>query len=133
MLQIRTGRAGGQMRDAFQLFNGWLWIGTVRYLLLVKQTPSLSRMRLRQQKTPQKDRDCCVFSKTVRTNEVNLSTQIEWQRKKSKLICNYFTPAIFSSISVVSDFGRSRAWPTALSQIRLLNTPMARPTPNITV
>lgn len=42
-------------------------------------------------------------------------------------------PAISSNIAVVTDFGRSIGYPRALSQVMLASTPMARPTPNMTV
>ena len=42
-------------------------------------------------------------------------------------------PAVFSSIAVVKDLGRSSAYPSARSQVMLVSTPRARPTPNRTV
>jgi len=41
--------------------------------------------------------------------------------------------AHFSSMSVVTDFGRSIAYPSARSQVMLQRTPSARPTPKSTV
>ena len=45
----------------------------------------------------------------------------------------YLMPAVSSSMAVVTDFGRSIANPRALSQVMLVSTPMALPTPNRTV
>ena len=45
----------------------------------------------------------------------------------------YLMPATSSSMAVVTDFGRSIAYPRPLSQVMFVSTPIALPTPNRTV